>query len=343
MQDFLNWQSQGMDHPALWDQMQLDEVMSNRPTLLERAGSTPEDEDLDGSWLNTDGNQPSAENDKNPRIDDLDESNQRDRANLEDESIEYMDDVVDNSRQGEITKLKALSNIISILKFNPSRTNRAKDVAIEYYAKTLNEVEALASSAVKRGKHTEVGLQSNHTQSEWHEPRNIDADQAIDELISQISQDSNKSKRGNSPSPSINDGDADEPSNKKRRVFESELPWYNREEEARWSGNKDCEESRWILQLFARDYKVVQQWVQNLWTAPLRFPSSEWDNIIKGQAVNLSKNEKSGKVRQWTWNSQVILLHDLRVVFPTFTWPFLSQIHQVIFSCLQNHAYSFPC
>jgi len=140
---------------------------------------------------------------------------------------------VDNFRQGEITKLKALSNIISILEFNVSRTNQAKDAAIKYYAKTLDEVEALASSVVKQGKHTEVRLQSNCTQSERREPRNIHANRAIDELISQISQDSNKSKRGNSPSPSINDGDADEPSNKKQRVFESEMPWYNREEEAR--------------------------------------------------------------------------------------------------------------
>ena len=60
----------------------------------ERASSTPEDEDLNGSRLNADGNQPSAENDENPGINDLDKSNQRDRANLEDESIEYMDDVV---------------------------------------------------------------------------------------------------------------------------------------------------------------------------------------------------------------------------------------------------------
>ena len=30
------------------------------------------------------------------------------------------------------------------------------------------------------------------------------------------------------------------------------MPWFNREEEARRTGNKDCEESRRLLQLFAR-------------------------------------------------------------------------------------------
>jgi len=65
------------------------------------------------------------------------------------------------------------------------------------------------------------------------------------------------------------------------------MPWYNREEEARCNGNTECEESRRVLQLFARDFKVVRQWIQTSQTAPLRFPTSEWDNIIKGQAVNL--------------------------------------------------------
>jgi hypothetical protein len=66
------------------------------------------------------------------------------------------------------------------------------------------------------------------------------------------------------------------------------MPWFECEEDARRTGNKDCEESRRLLTLFARDYKVIKQWIQNSRTAPLGFPSSEWDNIIKGQAVNLN-------------------------------------------------------
>ena len=69
-----------------------------------------------------------------------------------------MDDVIENFRQGEITKLKALSHIISILNFNPSRTEEAKDAAVEYYSRTLNEVEALASAMTKRGEHAAIGL-----------------------------------------------------------------------------------------------------------------------------------------------------------------------------------------
>ena len=249
------------------------------------ATPTPEDGDDEYEQLDSSGNRLSRANDESPQIDELDDSNEGNKRNPEDESIEYMDEVVDSFRQNEISKLKALSNIISILDFNPSRTEEAKDAAVQYYAKTLDEVEALASSAVKRGQHAQIGLQPNRSQLD--KPHGSNVDKAIDDLVSQISRESNKSKRDKSPGHSDSDDDLDEPSNKKRRVFESEMLWYNREEEARRNGNKECEESRRILQLFAHDYKVVRQWIQTSRTAPLGFPTSEWDNIIKGQAVNL--------------------------------------------------------
>ena len=209
---------------------------------------------------------------------------------IEQECIEQMDDLVENFRCNEITKLKALSSIISILDLNPSRSERAKDAAVEYYAKTLDEVQALSSSAVRRGTIAENAFDSRRQSpnpTESRRPTNQDAE--IDELISQISRDSKRSRGQSSGTESDNelDLDGDRTSNKKRRVFESQMPWYTKEEEARRSGNKDCEESRRILHLFARDYKVVKQWIQTSRTAPLGFPGSEWDNIIRGQAVNL--------------------------------------------------------
>jgi len=70
---------------------------------------------------------------------------------IEQESIEQMDNIIDSFRSNEITKLKALSTIISILDLNPSRTEGAKDAAMEYYTKTLDEVQALSSSVIGRG------------------------------------------------------------------------------------------------------------------------------------------------------------------------------------------------
>ena len=115
-----------------------------------------------------------------PDQDDLDEDEQQ---HPEDECIEYMDDVVESFRRGELTKLKALSQIISILNFNPSRTEEAKDAAIEYYSRTLNEVEALASSVTRQGEHAAIRLRTNPKDKR----ASREQDEAIDELISQIS------------------------------------------------------------------------------------------------------------------------------------------------------------
>ena len=193
-----------------------------------------------------------------------DDSNPGDEIYIEKESIEQMDDVIESFRQSKLTKLKALSTIISILDLNRSSSEQAKDSAVKYYERTLDEIQALSSSASRRGELAQQALQRGGGSHESTQGiRNVSQDAQIDELISQISRESKKSRKYVSGDlNSDNETDFNEPSNKKRRVFESEMPWFVREEEVRRNGNKDCEESRRILQLFARDYKVVKQWIQ---------------------------------------------------------------------------------
>ncbi|KIK02791.1 hypothetical protein K443DRAFT_5817 [Laccaria amethystina LaAM-08-1] len=218
-----------------------------------------------------------------------------DGQSLEQESIDLMDDIVENFRSKGITKLKALSNIISILDFNPSRSEQAKDAAVEYYSRMLNEINALATSAFRWGEHAQRSLQHTGKPNVGSKHvRNEQRDADVNELLSQISNESKQSRRPSSQD-FIDDDDTNSydlvpsevQSNKKRRVHESDMPWFTREEEVRRTGNKDCKESRRTLALFARDHKTIKQWIQTSRTAPLGFPGSEWDNIIKGQAVNL--------------------------------------------------------
>ena len=134
------------------------------------------------------------------------------KSALEDESINLMDDIVKNFRHEEITRLKALCNIISILNFNPSRTKWAKNVAVEHYSHTLDEIEALATSVIKWGEHVQQGLQFTrepNTGSVHSTDKQIDA--AVDELLSQISRDSKGRKRPSSQD--FIDNDDTSPSN----------------------------------------------------------------------------------------------------------------------------------
>ena len=115
------------------------------------------------------------------------------------------------------------------------RSEEGKDATVELYARTLNEVEALASAAARRGDHATLGLQSNPKRNDIRQsPGNVNADNAIKELISQISRESNQPpKQDLSPGHTDLDDNLDESSNKKQRVFESEMPWANHEDEAR--------------------------------------------------------------------------------------------------------------
>ena len=205
------------------------ESLITRETRNERCPRTPFTPEVrheQNTRHESTGNDSPRPHGEEPTQEELDGDEQR---NPEDECIEYMDNIVENFRRGEVTKLKALSQIISILDFNPSRTEEAKDAAVEYYSRTLGEVEALASSAIKRGEHTATGLRTNDKDVQR---ASREQDDVINELISQISRESNKPKRDLSPGRTDPDDDFGEPSNKKRRVFESEMPWFDHEEEA---------------------------------------------------------------------------------------------------------------
>ena len=82
-----------------------------------------------------------------------------DDSALEQGSINLMDDVVNSFRRKEITKFKALSNILAVLDSNTTKPEKTKDAPVKYYSRTLNEIEALAASAIRRGLRTQRGLQ----------------------------------------------------------------------------------------------------------------------------------------------------------------------------------------
>jgi len=217
-----------------------------------------------------------------------------DDSALEQGSIDLMDNVINSFRWKEIMKFKALLNILAVLDSNTTKPEKTKDAAVKYYLCTLNEIEALTASAIRRGQQTQWGLQpSTRPSPEAIHAKRQQRDAEIDKLISHVSGESGKSKRPLSgdffdTNDNANDSNIEGvQSNRKRRVFESQMPWFSWEDEERRTGNEECKESRRLLTLFARDFKAIKLWIENSRTAPLGFPTSEWDNIIQGQAINL--------------------------------------------------------
>jgi hypothetical protein len=211
--------------------------------------------------------------------------------------VKSLDNVLDDFRNKKISKPRAIALFTSKLEFDTSRDEPAKEAALLECLNAVESIERLTVEAAQRGKHAEKGL----TEPEDAIPLNIESgektrathNKETETFLRSFILDQSR-KRGREPSVSEDeedivgeDGGSEGLSNKKQRVFERDMPWYRRESTARESANPSCTKTREILTTFARDYTTVKHWITVSLSAPCGFPSTEWENIIKGKPVNL--------------------------------------------------------
>ena len=215
--------------------------------------------------------------------------------------VNGLDGILDDFRNKRLTKPRTIALLTSKLDFDTSRDEPEKDAALTQYLNAIESIERLTAEAAHRGTHAARGLgdvgntapsdaqpvvnPGEQTQPTHHE----ETEAFVKSLI--LGQ---PRKRGRDASVSDDeediigeDGELEESSNKKRRVFEKDMPWFRRESTARQSANPSCTKTREILTIFARDYATVKHWITVSLSAPCGFPTAEWDNIIKGKSVNL--------------------------------------------------------
>lgn len=87
------------------------------------------------------------------------------------------------------------------------------------------------------------------------------------------------------------DSESDSGSDRERRagkrLREEDMPWFAKEKESRRSIDKSCVQSAELLRKYARNIAKVKGWILYSASAPAGFPSTEWDSLLKGKAVNL--------------------------------------------------------
>lgn len=88
-------------------------------------------------------------------------------------------------------------------------------------------------------------------------------------------------------SSSSESGD-DEP-RKKHKLRPSDMPWHNRPGETAISQNPSCAKSAALIQKFNRDLKSTKLYIKLSPGAPRGIPTTEWEHILKGEAVDLDK------------------------------------------------------
>jgi hypothetical protein len=221
--------------------------------------------------------------------------------------VRQIEAIVESFRIDKIRKSEAIYRIGQVLASEPTGNDELKSNALEQYATTLNGIEALAARSNEHGQRVTDTLLGKRKEesgkgSERHdEPdRNIPNESRIAEVDNFLEGISKENELGGGQfNIDTASGDDSEPesddsvgskgrSNKRQRIYESQMPWFNKEQRIRKSAtNVSCNKTRKLLDLFQKDPVTVKRWIRGASTAPAGFPSSEWDALIKGESVDL--------------------------------------------------------
>lgn len=195
-----------------------------------------------------------------------------------------LDDIVEQFRTKSITKPQAIIQGTILLKLEGSEENSPKVTAFSAFCSELDAIEEASNRTTRRGEVISDVLTGTHSGN----PQNLSGVERDSQTLK-----SNHSRKRPDDSDSGDSLEDEEPSrgrsNRKRRLYESDMPWYRKESEHRVKlQTSECTKSRDIIELLSRDLKASKRWARTSITAPNGFPSSEWDAIFKGEAVDLN-------------------------------------------------------
>jgi hypothetical protein len=182
-----------------------------------------------------------------------------------------LEGAVDLFRGGKSSKTEAISSIIRILGENTdvSITSVQKEATFDSY---LTEILAIQSSL-----------------EESSGSKNLEASSGDEPSGSKSAHVSKGNRRDRHCVESDDESDDGSPS-KKLRLIESDMPWYIPDgESSNNSSSPSCQETCRLLRAFNRDISKAKFLVKIAPNAPSGVPSSQWERILKGEAVDLNQ------------------------------------------------------
>ena len=200
-----------------------------------------------------------------------DSSNSAD-SSAEDERINILKNLektVESFRTKGISKTTAISSILRILgeNANVTLTQSQKESTFDSY---LTEILAIQSSFDES--------------KEPEEPTSEPSDQAQASTSVEPSQGLRKAREAI-------DSDDDSEGNKRpkrQKLVESDMPWYRKPSHVA-SSNPSCSETRRLLRIFNRDVANAKFLIKVADDSPSGIPSSQWERILKGDAIDLNQ------------------------------------------------------
>ena len=220
------------------------------------------------------------------------------------QAVEQIQAFIESFRTGKIKKSQAIFKIGQVLA-TESGDEQLKSDALEQYSSTLDGIEALTAKSHEHGNRFVdplLGKRKNGSGGGGERHEAPDGDNAgtthsidVDDFLNGIPEAVNPQLGdGDSGGGSSSDESSDDESggrgrsNKKQRIYESQMPWFSNEKRIRKTiTNPSCNKTRDILDIFQRDLAAVKRWIRCASSAPAGFPSTEWDALIKGETVDI--------------------------------------------------------
>jgi hypothetical protein len=178
---------------------------------------------------------------------------------------------VESFRRGKTIKMNVISSIIQILGENPhvALTSTQKESTFDSYLTEILAIQFLFDES------NDIGIEKPTVSEQLP--------------VSPIITTNKSSWRTHDDIESDSEDDSDKPT-KKPKLLESDMPWYSPTDDSQ-VGNSDpsCKETRRLLRAYNLDISKAKFFVKVAPKSPPGIPSSQWEHILKGDAVDLNQ------------------------------------------------------
>jgi len=165
-------------------------------------------------------------------------------------------------RAGELSQINAVSGILQELESRPWLLAKEKDATFKLYYTEISEAELHTSGAVDRPR-AQAAAESTEPQKDAKRTREHDMD-------------SESECEDSSPV-------------KKCQLRESEMPWNKHVTATGTFSNPSCAETVQLLKLYNNNVKGCKFYIHIASNAPKNIPSSQLEQIFKGEPVDLNQ------------------------------------------------------
>jgi hypothetical protein len=177
--------------------------------------------------------------------------------------------IITDYREHKISKSRAISGVSTLIDDHPNLSEIEKEKAIDLY---VDEI-----SSINRDNGPEFIAPKSQKEKA--------IDKSVHDFLDQIS---NRVRgKGDDDSSGSDSDDADEPPRKKKKVKESDMGWYDPNDRSPYSEDVSCRKTCERLQVYNRDIAGSKFLAKLSRHAPPGIPSSQWERIFRGEALDL--------------------------------------------------------